>query len=236
MAGGVVKELSIFADESGGQNGHSKYYALSLVFHDQSQSIAEKIEKHRRGLRDRGLEDIPFHAGPLLTGHENYEYMSVERRKAHLTLFFIDFQKLPVTYHTFLYRRSEVGDKDAFTARMRRDLVNFFFDYLEFFQAYDVVKIYYDNGQEMVAQALHAAAEYALSKNVVLYRNARASEFFLSQAADLLCTLELTAQKYACNEATRTDELMFGCNRAFRKNYLKAIKRKRLSTAQKSHT
>ena len=119
---------------------------------------------------------------------------------------------------------------------MRRNVAQAVRARLEYFQQFEDVKVYYDNGQEMVAQALHAAAEYALSKNVVMYRNARASEFFLSQAADLLCTLELTAQKYACGEATRTDELMFGCNRAFRKNYLKAIKRKRLSTAQKSHT
>ena len=231
-----MKELSIFADESGGQNGHSKYYALSLVFHDQADDIGPQIAEHERGLAIRGLKNIPFHAGPILNGHEEYENVSVDDRKSYFHLFFMDLQKLPVTYHTFLYRRSEVGDKDAFTARMKRDLVNFFFDYLEFFQAYNVVKIYYDNGQEMVAHALHAAAEYALSKNVVLYRNAKASEFFLSQAADLLCTLELTAHKYACNEPTRTDELMFGCNRAFRKNYLKAIKRKRLSTAQKSHT
>ena len=34
----------------------------------------------------------------------------------------------------------------------------------------------------------------------------------------------------------RTDERMFGCNRAFRKNYLKAIRRKRLALPQKSHT
>ncbi len=231
-----MRELSIFADESGGQNGHSKYYALTLVFHDQSHDIAEKIEKHHRGLRDRGLEDIPLHAGPLLTGHEGYENMSFERRKAHLTLFFVDLQKLPVTYHTFMYRRSEVGDKDAFATRMRRDLTNFFFDYLEFFQSFDVVKIYYDNGQESVTRALHAAAEYVLSKNVVTYRKTRASDFFLSQAADMLCTLELTAQKYASGEATRTDERMFGCNRAFRKNYLKAIRRKRLALPQKSHT
>lgn len=30
-----MSEISIFADESGGQGGRSKYYALMLVFHDR---------------------------------------------------------------------------------------------------------------------------------------------------------------------------------------------------------
>lgn len=37
--------LSIFADESGGQNGTSKYYLLTLVFHDQAQTIDLLVKK-----------------------------------------------------------------------------------------------------------------------------------------------------------------------------------------------
>ena len=53
---------------------------------------------------------------------------------------------------------------------MRRDLVNFLFDNLETFQSYDAVKVYYDNGQKSIAESLHMAVEYALSKNAVVYR------------------------------------------------------------------
>ena len=70
--GGSLSEISIFADESGGQGGRSKYYALTLVFHDQSDGIMGEVEKYRRGLATRGLEEIPLHAGPLLTGHDSY--------------------------------------------------------------------------------------------------------------------------------------------------------------------
>ena len=221
-------ELSIFVDESGGQGGHSKYYILTLVFHDQSRSIVESLERHRLGLLARDLANIPFHAGPLMTGHDEYEGLDLTIRKAHLNLFFRDFQHLPITYHTFLYRRSEFASPGALAARMRRDITNLMFDHLDYFQSFEAVKIYYDDGQEIVAHALHAAVEYVISRGAVLYRKTQAADFMLSQVADLLCTLELTAQKYQANEATRTDEKFFGSRRDFKRNYLKFIKRKRL--------
>ena len=100
-----MSELSIFVDESGGQGGHSKYYGITLVFHDQSCGIEERLERHRLGLKDRGLADVPLHTGPLMTGHDAYENMDIKMRKAYLSLFFLDLQHLPVTYRTFLLGR-----------------------------------------------------------------------------------------------------------------------------------
>ena len=115
-----VREISVFVDESGGQDGQSRYYALTLVFHDQDRPIDEMVARHRKGLRDRGLEDLPFHAGPILNGHKEYENMDFATRKSYFMLFFLTLQHLPVAYQTFVYRRSEVGGKDAFVNRMRR--------------------------------------------------------------------------------------------------------------------
>ena len=83
------------------------------------------------------------------------------------------------------------------------------------------MKIYYDNGQEIVAHALRGAVEYALSKESVLFRKTNAADFMLAQAADMLCALELTAENYRNKEATRTDIKMFGNAHAFKNNYMK---------------
>ena len=90
-----MREISIFVDESGGQDGHSKYYVLTLVFHDQSFNLKEHLTRHRKGLADRGLDEVPFHAGPIMTGHDDFEYMDFETRKSYLTLFFISVQNSP---------------------------------------------------------------------------------------------------------------------------------------------
>ncbi len=39
----MAKELSIFVDESGDRGGKARYYLLTLVFHDQADSIAPYI-------------------------------------------------------------------------------------------------------------------------------------------------------------------------------------------------
>lgn len=224
-----MSEISVFVDESGGQGGQSKYYILTLVFHDQKDSIVVELEKYHKGLAMRGLRDLPFHAGPIMNGHDEYEGMDFAVRKSYFSLFFLLLQHLPISYHTFVCRRSEIGPVEAITARMRRDVTNLMFDELEYFQSFDEVKIYYDDGQEMVAKALHAAVEYAISRQSIFYRKTNSADFVLAQAADMLCALELAAVKFANKEQSRTDEKMFGSARAFKNNYMKAIKRKRIA-------
>ena len=57
-----MAEISIFADESGEQGFQSKYYALTLVFHDQSEPVIPMFEGYEQTLRDAGLPDIHSHA------------------------------------------------------------------------------------------------------------------------------------------------------------------------------
>ena len=59
-------------------------------------------------------------------------------------------QRLPIKYATFAYRRCEFDDLTKLTARMKRDISGLLFDHLDFFQAFDDVKVYYDNGQDIV--------------------------------------------------------------------------------------
>ncbi len=223
-----MQEYSVFIDESGGQGGRSKYYILALVFHDQTHDLENYLIRYRQGLQSRSLEELPFHAGPLMNGHESYQGLDLRVRKSYFSQFFLTFQHLPIKYHAFVYRRSEFSENDNLSNRMRRDITNLLFDNLERFQSFDKIKIYYDNGQEIVAQAVRGAVEYALSKEGVLYKSVCQSDYFLAQVADLVCALELAAIKYQNKEATRTDEKFFGSNKSFRQNYLKILRRKRL--------
>ena len=109
---------------------------------------------------------------------------------------------------------------------MRRDLVNFLFDSLAELQVYDAIEVYYDSGQHSIAESLHRAIEYALSKETVVYRSAQPSEYRLSQAADYICTMELTAIKYAEHVATATDGKFFGTWSDFKKGILKETRKK----------
>lgn len=62
-------------------------------------------------------------------------------RKKLLVHFNIFMQKAPVWYRTFVYASYDT-DAKTLSARMRRDIVNFVFDNLEWYQSFDEVPIY----------------------------------------------------------------------------------------------
>lgn len=221
--------LSIFADESGGQNGTSKYYLLTLVLHDQSFQIGSLIEAYRNSLASKGLPDIPLHASPLIYGKGDYDHLDLATRKRLLASFFVLTRCLPVRYKTLAYKRAEVSSLEQLIARIRRDLVVFISDNLDYFQSFDTIKIYYDNGQHAVTEALHAAIEFMLSKNAVVYKDAHPQDYMLSQVADFLCTIELTAIKHENHDETNTDLKVFGNVTEFKKGYLRHLRKKQLS-------
>ncbi|MEG1907794.1 MAG: DUF3800 domain-containing protein [Gordonibacter sp.] len=223
-----LRELSLFVDESGTVGKDSKYYLITLVFHDQADDIAEHISSYERALRSRGLPDISFHASPLMNGNDEYAGMGMDERKKLLAAFFVFARKLPVTYKTFAYVKKEFADSETLAARMRRDVVTFLFDHLESFQRFDIVKIYYDDGQKVVSNTLREAIGYALSKESVLFRKSSAADYRLAQVADFLCTIELTALKYEAKETTPTDDKVFGMIGTFKGNYLKKLRNKLL--------
>ena len=77
----MAKELSIFVDESGDRGGKARYYLLTLVFHDQADSIAEAVTGYEAKLARTDLPNIPFHSEPLTNGHKDYEFLGIEQRR-----------------------------------------------------------------------------------------------------------------------------------------------------------
>ncbi len=145
-----------------------------------------------------------------MNGKDQYSGLDLRTRKMMLGSFRVFFRHMPVKYHTFAYATKQFASLDN----------------LAELQSCDMVKVYYDNGQRSIAESLHRAIEYALSKDAVVYRSAQPSEYRLSQAADYICTMELTAIKYAEHTATATDEKFFGKWSDFKKGILKETRKK----------
>lgn len=95
-----------------------------------------------------------------MNGHDDYEGIDIQDRKRLLQMFFTMLQHLPIKYHTFSYRKDEIIDSAALGARIRRNIVNLIFDNLDYLQRFDKIKVYYDDGQYVVAMALRDAVEY----------------------------------------------------------------------------
>ncbi len=223
-----MKDLSLFVDESGDVGETSAYYLITIVLHDQDKDIRQVLAPYEADLRTRRIRDIPMHLGPLLNGNDDYKGLGVSTRKALLNSFRVMSDKLPYRYMAFAYRKSEYPDYKSLFNRMKRDLVLAIFDNLSYFQAFEQVKVYYDNGQSVVTNALHDAIEYALAREAIVYRDAKPADYRLFQLTDYICTLELTALKYRAHAETTTDRMFFGQWGSFKKNYLKKLRRHRL--------
>ena len=110
--------------------------------------------------------------------------------------------------------------------RMKRNVSDLLFDHLDFFQEFDEVKVYYDNGRDIVKQALDQSIGFVLSKGVVERRKTSMIDYRLEQVADYLCTIELAAVNYGAGEAGETYNKFFGKFGPFKKNWLKQARRK----------
>lgn len=224
----MTGELSIFVDESGDRGGKSRYYLITLIFHNQADDVTDQVADYERRLAECRLPDIPFHSEPLLNGHKDYENLDVETRKRLLVLFSALVRRLPISYAAFVYRRSEFLNPEKLAARMKRDISNLLFDNLGHFQSFDEVKVYYDNGQDIVKQALDQSIGFVLSRGTVTKRKTSMRDYRIEQAADYLCTIELAAVKYDAHEDGETYNKFFGTPRDFKKNWLKQARRKRI--------
>lgn len=223
-----MSELSVFVDESGNLGPDSKYYILSLVFHDQANDISGEMIRYEQLLRDRGLQSRQFHLVPLTHGNGSFANEGIEERTRYLFSFTSFVWHVPFSYTIFMYRKSEFTSRAALEKKMKRDITDFLFEKLERFQGFEAVKIYYDNGQRLITRVLHGAFGYALSQQALVYREASPNLYRLSQIADFVCGIELAALKYEHHEEGKTDLAFFGGWRDFKKNFLRKLRKHRL--------
>lgn len=223
----VMNRLNLHIDESGNQDLSEGMYLVTVVLHEHEDDVEMPISNYKERLAIAGLPDVPFHGKDLLHGNEAYRDLGPGDRKRLLTQFSRFVRELPVTYITLRCDGSEVHDRFGLEAKVRRDLASVVYEHLAFFQAFDSICVYYDNGQGAVSVALHDALDYVLARNVADYRDADYNARRLLQVADYICTVERASIAYDASVQTRTQERFFGTRRVFSQSFMKQLKRKR---------
>lgn len=95
-----------------------------------------------------------------------------------------------------------------------------------FWNGFDKLIIYYDNGQIELTKILTSVFNTLYTH--VEFRKVKPVDYKLFQIADLICTIELLAEKAEANSFSHSELEFFGNIREFKKNYLKHIKKKLL--------
>lgn len=123
-------------------------------------------------------------------------------------------------------QKKNIKDSIEATGKLSKQLSSLIRENMDLFYSFDVVKIYYDNGQVEVTRVLSSVFN-ALLENVE-FRKVIPSQYRLFQVADLICTLKLTELKLENPTLSKSEKAFFEDKRTLKKNDLKPIKKKEL--------
>ena len=229
LSGNRIKEVSVFVDESGSfepDEASSRYYIVCFVFHDQNDDISPWVSQLESFLESIGLDARHcVHVGPLVRREGEYAAMLRETRQAIFRKMAAFVRKSPITYRCFSIDKHFDSRDAAVHDHLLQDITRFLISRSDEINAFDKVKIYYDNGQSQVKDLL-AEAFAMYSSKTEFVPNVHPDSYRLFQAADLLCTVELVAAKARDGELSVSERRFFGEKREFLRNILKPIRSK----------
>ena len=222
-----MKELSIFIDESGDLGKYDKnspYYIISLVFHNQENDITDAINKLEDHLVEKNMpKDHCFHIGPMIRKEEDYENLLIEERRNLLSSLIVFVKHIKISYKTFVVEKKDASDKDSILAHLAKKLSLFIQENESYFNLYERVVLYYDNGQAELGRLLLTIFSVLISN--FEYKKVKPSSYRLFQVADLLCTIELINVKKETNTLTKWEKEFFYDDRAFKTTVYRPLKR-----------
>lgn len=224
-----MKELSIFVDESGDfgeYEYHTPYYIISMVLHEQEKDISHDLKILNDELKNLGWENHCVHAGPVIRSEEEYRGYDLKDRQKILMRMMSFVRHLDVKFKSIYIEKKHIGDSVEAVGKLSKQLSAFIRDNYSFFCGFDIVKIYYDNGQVEVTRILSSVFN-ALLENVE-FRKVMPTNYRLFQVADLICTLKLAELKMNNHILSKSEIYFFGDERTLKKNYLKPLSNKEM--------
>ena len=133
---------------------------------------------------------------------------------------------LDISYKSFYIEKKQIDDSVDAIGKLSKQIASFIRENMEYFFSFDVVKVYYDNGQIEVTRILSSVFNVLLEN--VEFRKVLPSDYRLFQVADLICTMRLIELKDDLHIFSNSEKIFFGNARTFRKNYLKPLKEKEI--------
>ncbi|MBQ7077132.1 MAG: DUF3800 domain-containing protein [Lachnospiraceae bacterium] len=222
-----MKELSIFVDESGdwgAYNHHSPYYIITFVFHNQNVEFSTELSRLEKKLKDINYTGDCLHAGPMIRGEGDYEYLSIDFRRMVFKRMMAFVRRAEVRYKSFCIEKRQFGDSVTAISRLSKQISLFIKRNLGIFLKYDIIKVYYDNGQTEVNKILSSVLNSHLDN--VEFKRVQPKDYRLFQVADFLCTMTLLRLKTEAKALSRSELTFFESERTLKKEYLKHIEGK----------
>lgn len=191
-------ELSIFVDESGDFGVYQKicpFYIVCFVLHDQSINVENSIRKFRNTLIYFNLPNNYIHAGPIIRQEGNYYGLNLETRRKTIQATINLLRTTPIRYHCLIVDKSIARNELQLVTNLSFQIKEFVHNYFMFFSNFNVIKVYYDNGQKQLAKILASILPITLPCKVIFKNVNKPEKYYFLQVADTICTLELINKK-----------------------------------------
>ena len=224
-----MKELSIFVDESGDfgeASERTSYYLVTMVFHDQAKDISESLKRYDEAIKAIGTEIEYVHTGPIIRREAVFENMSIDERRKLLYKLLNFYNACEIRHATICVPRREAANKISLSGRLAKRIKEYLDAHAFFFEHFEKIIVYYDNGQSELSAVLNAV--FSMYFSDVEFRKAEQQNYRLLQVADFVCSFELLAIKREEKRLSHSEEMFFFKPQELKKTFLKSIEKKRL--------
>ena len=220
-----MKELNIFIDESGdfGVNDNaSDLYVVSIVFH----SSLNNIEPFLNALNKR-LNKLQFtkmiHAADLIRHKGDYKNLSIDQRRKIFTAIYQFGRKSPIKLKSIIVNKKYTDTYKLLKKQLTTELNESISNNLKYFQKFDKIIIYYDNGQSQLTSILE---DIFKDFNISFINDFDKTKEKLFQVADMLTFIDKYYYKFKHKLYISKNEKIFFENMEMRK-LLRELKSKR---------
>lgn len=220
-----MKELNIFIDESGdfGVNDNaSDLYVVSFVY----LSSLDNIEPFLNALKKR-LNKLQFtkmiHTAALIRHKGDYKDLSIDQRRKIFTAIYQFGRKSPIKLKSIIVNKKYTDTYKLLKKQLTMELNESISNNLKYFQNFDKIIIYYDNGQSQLTSILE---DIFKNFNISFINDFDKTKEKLFQVADMLTFIDKYDYKFKHKLYISKNEKIFFEIMEIRK-LLKELKSKR---------
>lgn len=226
MWGDIMKRLNIFVDETGEfgfGNGASELYGVSFTFHEQNNDIMLELNKLNDRLYNIGYTDM-LHIADLIMKRGDYSKFPIAKRKSIFNSIYQFSRRIPVKYKTIIIDKKYTDNSRVLKQKLSLEINNMVKEHERYFNKFDMIIMYYDNGQEVLGTILDAIfSRYKGFEHRVEFDH---KEKRLFQVSDMLTYIDKYNYKYKNKMSfTKSEQYFFNLDEI--RKILKELNKKR---------
>ncbi len=136
------------------------------------------------------------------------------------------FLHIPIKHFTLVINRKEATDSLVLGAQISKQLKYLIDKNSSYFNNFEKIIVYYDNGQLELNTVLNSAMNIMFSN--VEFRKASPSEYRLLQVADFVCSIKLLEIKQSEKRLSQSESKFFYRPQELKKSFIKTVQSKEL--------